>query len=125
MGQQLSGKHILIVEDEPLIALDLAYLVEEQGAVVIGPAHSLDEAQELAQAMLSAGRIDGALLDIDLGDNLVWPLATGLHESGIPFAFISARCQRDDRPQTLDHCTCIDKPAARDQILRAAVAFER
>jgi DNA-binding response OmpR family regulator len=123
LGQQLSGKHILIVEDEPLIALDLAYLIEEAGAVVIGPAHSLSEAQELAAELGTAGRIDGALMDIDLGDSLIWPLATVLHERGIPLAFISARCRRDDRPTVLDTCTCIDKPAAREHILRVAGGF--
>ena len=117
----LSGKHILVVEDEPLIALDLADLMTEAGAMVIGPAHSLADAQALVES--TPGRIDGALLDIDLGDQLIWPLATVLHERGIPCAFISARCQRNDRPAPLDHCTCIDKPASREQILAVASAF--
>lgn len=115
----LNGKRILVAEDEPLIALDLADLIAEQGASVIGPAYSLSD----AQALTDDNAIDGALLDIDLGDDLVWPVALLLQQKGIPFAFISARCRRDDRPDALDSCTCIDKPATRDQILRIAAGF--
>lgn len=116
----LKGKQILVVEDEPLIALDLADLIEEAGGSVVGPAYTLAQAQALVDV---APRIDGALLDIDLGKNLIWPVATVLHDRGIPCAFVSARCQRDDRPAALDQCQCIDKPAAREEILRVAGAF--
>ena len=115
----LQGKRILVAEDEPLIALDLADLIAENGAAVVGPAYSLSDARSLTDDHA----IDGALLDIDLGDDLVWPLALLLQQKGIPFAFISARCRREDRPGALDSCVCIDKPATRDQILQIAAGF--
>jgi DNA-binding response OmpR family regulator len=118
----LDGKRILVAEDEPLIALDLADLIADHGASVVGPAYSLSDAQSLIGGPLSEP-IDGALLDIDLGDDLVWPLALLLQQKGIPFAFISARCRREDRPSALDPCICIDKPATRDQILQIAAGF--
>jgi len=115
----LQGKRILIVEDEPLIALDIADMVEAQGAVVIGPAFALDE----AQALVETQAIDGALLDIDLGRTLVWPLAETLHAKGIPFAFVSARCDRPDRPAQLAECHCIAKPTSEEAILQAVARF--
>lgn len=124
MTRVLDGKRILVAEDEPLIALDLADLIADHGAAVVGPAYSLSDAQALLGAPSSDGTaIDGALLDIDLGDDLVWPLALLLQQKGIPFAFISARCRRDDRPGALDSCICVDKPATRDQILQIAAGF--
>jgi DNA-binding response OmpR family regulator len=115
----LEGKRILIVEDEPLIALDIADMVEARGAVVVGPAFTLEE----AEALVAAQAIDGALLDIDLGRTLVWPLAETLHARGIAFAFVSARCDRPDRPAQLAGCHCIAKPTSEEAILQAIARF--
>ena len=112
-------KRILIVEDEPLIALDIADLIAAQGAEIVGPAFTLDQAQALA----AAKALDGALLDIDLGRTLVWPLAETLHALGVPFAFVSARCDRPDRPVQLTDCLCIAKPTSEDMILQALARF--
>lgn len=117
--QALKGKRILIVEDEPLIALDIADLIGAQGAEVIGPAFTLDQAQALATSQ----PLDGALLDIDLGRTLVWPLAETLHVLGVPFAFVSARCDRPDRPEQLGGCLCIAKPTSEDVILQVVAGF--
>lgn len=115
----MHGKRILIVEDEPLIALDIADMVEANGAIVVGPAYTLDDAVMLVDAQA----IDGALLDIDLGRTLVWPLAETLHARGIPFTFVSARCDRPDRPAQLAECFCISKPTSEDAILQAFARF--
>lgn len=61
-GATLNGRYILIVEDEPFIAYDLADIVEQAGGVVVGPASSIGE----ALLLISRCRIDAAILDVNL-----------------------------------------------------------
>jgi DNA-binding LytR/AlgR family response regulator len=83
----LRGRCLLVVEDEFMIALDLAQWLEELGMQVIGPAGSVSDALKLVEA--NAGRIDGALLDINLRGERVYPVADALAVRGLPFAFTS------------------------------------
>ncbi len=79
---------ILIVEDEPLIAMSLSWELEEAGHEIIGPASSIETAVSLARAH----RVELALLDIDLqnrGDGIV--LAKRMREMDIPALFISGQ----------------------------------
>lgn len=85
----LSGKRILIVEDEPMIALDIEAAVKDAGAIVIGPAATLDVAQSLAQ---SSG-LDGAILDLRLGTDSSADLVTMLRAQGIPCVVHTADSQ--------------------------------
>lgn len=111
----LKGKRVLVVEDDVLIAYDLANLVEDSGGEVVGPAHTLADAKELVRQ----NHLDAALLDIDLNSIKVWPLATGLMEHQTPFAFVSAECGPGDLPEGLEASICISKPAMPDDILGA------
>jgi DNA-binding NtrC family response regulator len=77
----LKGRTILIVEDEPLIALDLAELVEDQGGRVVGPVPTVEEGLSLAGSSDAAG----AILDANLEDRDVTQLALALIEKGTPF----------------------------------------
>jgi CheY-like chemotaxis protein len=79
----LNGARIMIVEDEPLIALDLAQLVMDAGGVVTGTARLKKEAASLIK---SAG-FDVALLDVRLPDGDSFSVARKLAEKGIPFVF--------------------------------------
>jgi CheY-like chemotaxis protein len=76
----LRGKRILICEDEPFIALDLAVSVEDAGGEVIGPASSVRE----AMALLEGTTVSGAILDVHLIDRDVTPVAETLLERGVP-----------------------------------------
>jgi CheY-like chemotaxis protein len=78
----LRGRCLLVVEDEFMIALDLAQWLEELGMQVIGPAGSVSDALKLVEA--NAGRIDGALLDINLRGERVYPVADALAVRGCP-----------------------------------------
>lgn len=75
----LDGKRILVVEDEPLIAMMVEDMLAELGAV-IGPAGSLAEALLLAEE-----QIDAALLDVNLEGERVYPVAERLTVRGVPF----------------------------------------
>jgi DNA-binding response OmpR family regulator len=76
----LVGIPILIVEDEPLIALQLKALVEDVGGKVIGPVGSVRGAMELLQTEVVAA----AILDIQLTDGDVTPVAQALAAREVP-----------------------------------------
>ena len=104
---------VLILEDDPLIALDLQAIVEGDGHEVIGICDSLaDGRTRLSETF------DFALLDIDLGDGKSFDFASVLAERGIPFAFVSAS-RRSELPQHLRGMPFISKPYAQAAILRS------
>ncbi|PZA10319.1 response regulator [Rhodopseudomonas palustris] len=75
-------KTVLIVEDEFLIAMDLARMVEADGWTVIGPVGTVKEALRL----LEEGLPTVAMLDVNLGSELVTPVAERLTASNVPVA---------------------------------------
>ena len=114
MTENLPGKRVLIVEDNPILAYDLHGLLGDTGAQIIGPALDLPTGLQLARE----NDLDAALLDIDLGEERVWPLARELIQHTVPFAFISAECTEDQLPDAFRGYTCIEKPARTDDIYR-------
>ena len=79
----LTGRRILVVEDEYFIADDIARALTKLGAEVVGPAPDL----ERADALLSGNPVDWAVLDINLQGEMVYPVAKALRERGVPFIF--------------------------------------
>ena len=71
---------ILVVEDEPFIALDVALAIEDAGGKVAGPAASVKEALALIDTM----PIVAAILDVNLVDGDISPVAERLITAGIP-----------------------------------------
>lgn len=88
----MSGRTVLVVEDDFIVAYDMQMLLEEQGARVLGPAASLAE----AKALLAAERPTVAVLDVNLGGEYVFPLAEELLALEVPFVFATAYAD-DDR----------------------------
>jgi CheY-like chemotaxis protein len=79
------GLRVLIVEDEYFLAQDLADRFQNLGAEVIGPAGNLAEALRLA----GRADIDGAVLDVNLRGERVYPVADLLRQKHTPFVFAS------------------------------------
>lgn len=79
-------KTVLIVEDEFLIAMDLQLMLEGLGWRVIGPVATVEAALRLLEDDLPSV----ALLDVNLGNELVTPVADLLKARGVPFAVASA-----------------------------------
>ncbi len=79
-------KSVLVVEDEFLVAMDLQMMLERSGWRVVGPVASVDAALRLLddEAPLVA------LLDVNLGKELVTPVAEALRARGVPFVISSA-----------------------------------
>ena len=109
----LDNKSVLIVEDEPFIAFDLADAITDAGATVMGPALTVSEASEA----LDGARPSIACLDINIGTDFVWPIAQRLHDDGIPFVFVSASCTQSDLPLPFGNYQCIAKPASQADLI--------
>jgi CheY-like chemotaxis protein len=103
--RSLRDKNVLIVEDEYLIAIDLGSTLREQGANVIGPAASVDEALEL----IAHNHIDCAVLDINLQGELVYAVADSLRNAGIPYIFATGYDDSGILPGYED-IPCVTKP---------------
>lgn len=113
MAERLHSSNILIVEDNALLACDLQDLLGDFGANAVGPAHNV----MAGMALLDSEPVDAALLDVNLGDDFVWPIARKLRDMTIPFAFLSAACTQDDVPDDLRPSVCLDKPATSQKII--------
>lgn len=75
----------LIVEDDAMIAMLLAEMLQDMGYEVAATAGRLDRAQELARE----SRIDLAILDVNLAGEESYPVADILSDRNIPFTFMS------------------------------------
>jgi CheY-like chemotaxis protein len=114
-GHMLKGKHILLVEDEYFIVQDMARVFAAAGAVVVGPAASVAESLRLLAATPA---LDGAVLDINLQGEMVFPLADALINRNVPFVFATGY-DEDVIPSRFAGVTRYEKPVNPDQIVRA------
>lgn len=79
----LSGRRILVVEDEALLALYLEDMLADLGADVVGPSCTLAAGLALAEAEA----LDAAVLDVNLGGARSFPVADRLRARGVPYVF--------------------------------------
>jgi DNA-binding response OmpR family regulator len=108
----LAGRRILIVEDEYYLADDLVRALQGQGAEVAGPVGTLAEAERL----VAEGRIDCAILDINLRGEMAFPVADRLGEAGVPF-LIASGYSRDHLPERFKGVPHLQKPFDPAQLL--------
>jgi CheY-like chemotaxis protein len=83
MTNRLAGKRVLIVEDEHIIAIDLAHELAAAGAKIIGPVATVGAALDL----IASTDPDGVILDLDLRGKIAFPIADALANRHIPFIF--------------------------------------
>jgi two-component sensor histidine kinase/DNA-binding response OmpR family regulator len=81
----IHGKRIMIVEDEALVAMILEDQLNELGFAISSTCASVSDALKA----IAADRPDGAILDVNLGGQLVYPVADQLMDRGIPFVFVT------------------------------------
>lgn len=80
----LEGRRLLVVEDEYFLAEDIMRGLEDQGAKVVGPVGTVDDALDLIE---TTADLDGAVLDLNLRGEMAFPVADALAERGVPFVF--------------------------------------
>ncbi len=108
----LHGKRVLIVEDEPLLAMDLESTLQDAGCVVVGPAANLQAAHRL----IATETLDAALLDANLAGHPVGELAAALADKAVPFAFASGY-GREALPGAYRDAPLLQKPIDADDLL--------
>lgn len=79
------GNRVMILEDEALVAMALSESMTELGYSVVGPYSRIAE----ARAALKKHELDAAILDINVGGDMVYPLADILIASKVPFIFVT------------------------------------
>ena len=79
------GRNVLVVDDEPLIAMLIEDMLLDIGCTVVGPAYKLNEALDLARE----SQIDCAILDLNLEGEPTVAVAEVLRARNIPFVFAS------------------------------------
>lgn len=85
-NEKLADLRILVVEDEYLIALDIEQKLQVLRCDVIGP---FSTAATALDAIRQEDHLDGALLDINLQDETVQPVADKLVGNGVPFILVT------------------------------------
>ena len=90
--ESLQGLRILLVEDDPLICLDLESSLSDLGAIVAA-------ATNVAAALqiLAASALDIAILDFELGTETSEPIARAAQELKVPFLYLSGYSEKDER----------------------------
>ena len=83
MKNRFSGRRVLLVEDEPIVAWLLKDMLVDLGCSVVGPAADVNQ----ALAMIDAESIDVAVLDVNLRGQMSYPIADVLVARGVPFVF--------------------------------------
>lgn len=81
MDAVLSGRRVLIVEDEPMVAWLLNDMLVDFGCAVVGCADRVEE----ALAMIEAQSVDAVVLDLNLRGQMSYPVADVLVATGVPF----------------------------------------
>lgn len=107
-----AGPRILLVEDDYYQAKELKQLLLQAGVTVLGPTAEHAEVIDVLQQ----GRVDLAVLDINLGQGASFSIASLLHERDIPFLFLTGY----DRAQVPDDFAAVpilQKPADEREIL--------
>ncbi len=112
ISPSLTGKRILIVEDEPLVAMDMQSMLSAAGCMPVGPAGTLDEAKRL----LAAAPCDAALVDVNLKGQPIEGLLPVLRQAGVPFAFVTGYGPKV-LSKTFEETVTISKPFTAEQLL--------
>ncbi|EPR17904.1 hypothetical protein M527_14545 [Sphingobium indicum IP26] len=111
----LRGCRVLVVEDEYMLAVELVTELEDAGAFVIGPVGDLEDATALIQR---EQRIDAAILDVNLGGEMVFPAADLLIERGVPVV-LTTGYDKSALPPRFSGIPLCEKPISVHRLIQA------
>lgn len=95
MEKPLGGRSILVVEDDIVLATDLAALLTEAGCKAVLPTTSVASALSTIVHYV----IDGAILDVNVQNEWVFPVAHALAAAQVPFLFLTAYAPESVPPE--------------------------
>jgi PAS domain S-box-containing protein len=114
----LAGRRLIVIEDEPLVALDIVAALKDAGAEVFGPVGNAAD----ALLMIEETALDGALLDGNLRGKPVGDIAAALVRRKVPFLFVTGY-GRDALPEGFGNVGILSKPFSREHMLEAVAQF--
>jgi two-component SAPR family response regulator len=109
----LAGCNVLIVEDDYFVAKEMATVLREHGANVMGPVPDTSR----GRALLAKAVPDCALLDVNLKGQFVFELAEELLDRGVPAIFTTGY-DSSFLPQQLRNSPCLQKPVDTFELIR-------
>jgi PAS domain S-box-containing protein len=107
------GQRILLVEDEALVAMMIQECLAECGHSVIGPISRAGDALRAAKE----SDYDAAILDINLGDGMAYPVADIVSARGVPFVFVTGY-EADTIDDRFGGVPVLQKPIERQMLQR-------
>lgn len=116
MTQAIEGKHILLVEDDELVAFTVEDILLHAKAASVTMAASVREALRI----LESRRFDLAIVDINLNGQPSWPVATELRRLGIPYLSVTGYGDMLDHELVM---ALLPKPYSMQQLLKATAAL--
>ncbi len=105
------ARRVLLVEDEALVAMMIQDFLIENGHAVIGPISRASEALSAAKE----GDFDAAVLDVNLGDGMIYPVAEILAKRGVPFVFVTGY-EADTIDDRFSEVPVLQKPIERQML---------
>jgi two-component SAPR family response regulator len=111
----ISGRRILIVEDNFTIAAAMARILKARGAEIIGPAGTVSD----ALALVAVNEIiDGAALDINLRGKMVYPVVDLLRARNVPMVFMTGY-DEEAIEASYAEIPCMQKPVTIERLMHA------
>jgi PAS domain S-box-containing protein len=107
-----SRGRILVVEDEPLVGMEIADALADAGFTVLGPVASNED----ALGLLAKQGCDGAVLDVNLGRETSEPLALKFAEEGVPFVTLTGY-SAEQVPRPFRQAVLLTKPVTTDVLV--------
>ena len=114
------AKRVLIIEDEPIIAMDVEDVLVEAGFAIAGPASSINGALEV----MASHAFDVALVDGNLLGQRVDVLVLELVRRNKPFAFVTGFA-KEDLPKGFENIPVVKKPVERDRLIEVVQALTK
>ena len=108
----MTGKKILLVEDEYLVGINIRFTLNDAGYDVTGPIMRINS----ALSIIDDNRFDAVVLDVNLGGQYSIAIAHKLSERGIPYLLLTGYTREDLPPEVYD-APLIEKPFQEDTLL--------
>ena len=108
---KVDKSRVLVVEDEALVGIMIQECLTELGFQIVGPVCTASDALQAAKD----GEFDAAILDINLGDGMVYQVAEILARRHVPFVFVTGY-DADSVDSRFRHIPVLQKPVEREML---------
>ena len=108
-------KKFAVIEDEPLIGMEITSTLQEGGAQVFGPVAAVSDALRI----IEESELDGALVDANLRGEPTDDIAAALTRKKIPFMFVTGY-GREALPASFAQARILKKPFVERELVEAA-----